>query len=254
MANAAARAGNESRRIRMAPDDRERMILEEAVRFFARHGFGAQVREFASEAGISQGLVYRYFRSKRELLERVYQHNFIQRWDTSWEDALKDRSQPLEARLVRFYSGYLAAIDDPDWIRLVMYSGLEGNDLTHRYIRTQVERLLTIIAVECRHFHAPGTHDRDNLSDAELEAVWHLHSTFIYYLVRKHIFAVRTIEEGNVLVRVAVGDFLNGLGGIADTLGYDAPPAPTKRKGGTGRKGTAAATPPTNGHGRWIDE
>jgi AcrR family transcriptional regulator len=202
----------ESRRVRMAPDDRERMILEEAVRFFARHGFAAQIRDLAAEAGISQGLVYRYFRSKRELLERVYEHNFIKRWDDSWEEALKDRSEPLDARLTRFYSGYLKAIDDPDWIRLVMYSGLERNDLTRRYIRTQVERLLQTIALECR--MASGRATSGPVSELETEAVWHLHSTFIYYLVRKHIFAIETTADRDALVRTAVTSFLQGVGAV----------------------------------------
>ncbi len=214
MADALVHGAAEGRRIRMAPDDRERMILEEAVRFFARHGFNAQIREFAMEAGISQGLVYRYFRSKRELVERVYEHNFIKRWDDDWEEALKDRTQSLHQRLSRFYSSYLKAIDDPDWIRLVMYSGLEGNDLTRRYIRTQVERLLRVIAAECRQLgpaHAPGA---EPISEREIEAVWHLHSTFIYYLVRKHIFGIGATRDRDTLVDVAVTDFLDGIGAV----------------------------------------
>jgi AcrR family transcriptional regulator len=210
MADAEVRGAIENRRVRMAPGDRERMILEEAVRFFALHGFGAQIRDLAAEAGISQGLVYRYFRSKRELLERVYEHNFIKRWDDSWEEALKDRREPLDARLIRFYSNYLTAIDDPDWIRLVMYSGLERNDLTRRYIRTQVERLLQTIALECR--TASGSTASGAVSEMETEAVWHLHSTFIYYLVRKHIFAIETTGDRDALVRIAVRSFLEGVG------------------------------------------
>lgn len=214
MADALARGANENRRIRMAPDDRERMILHEAVRFFAKHGFSAQVREFAAEAGISQGLVYRYFRSKRELIERVYEHNFLRRWDAQWEESLKDRSEPLATRLTRFYASYLEAIDDPDWIRLVMYSGLESNDLTRRYIRTQVERLLTTIATECRDFAGAPDPAAEPIGEAEIEAVWHLHSTFIYYLVRKHIFGIVKLDDRDKLVDVCVTAFLEGIGGV----------------------------------------
>ncbi|HEX9906524.1 MAG TPA: TetR/AcrR family transcriptional regulator [Propylenella sp.] len=217
------------RRVRMAPDDRERMILEEAVRFFARHGFTAQIREFATEAGISQGLIYRYFRSKRDLVERVYEHNFLKRWDPAWEILLQDRDVSLDDRLRQFYRRYLGAIDDPDWIRLVMYSGLEGNDLTRRYIRNQVEKLLRIIAMECRHACAAEPQP-DGIADAELEAVWQLHSTFIYYLVRKHIFGVRTIGDRDALVDVAVADFLHGVGSVL----LDQPP---ERAGRSPRRG-----------------
>ena len=73
------------RRIRMAPEDREQMILEAAINFFAKHGFTAQLRELARELKVSQGLIYRYFKSKDELLNRVYEHNFLRRWDAGWE-------------------------------------------------------------------------------------------------------------------------------------------------------------------------
>jgi AcrR family transcriptional regulator len=195
----------------MAPDERERMILEEAVRFFSRHGFAAQIREFAAEAGISQGLVYRYFKSKRELAERVYEINFLARWDSGWRHLLADSTKPLNERLRRFYASYLAAIDDADWIRLVMYSGLEGNDLTRRYIRTQVEDLLRIIASECRQLLAPDADASEDVSEADLEVVWQLHSTFIYYLVRKHVFGTPTLADRDTLVDLAVTDFLTGF-------------------------------------------
>jgi AcrR family transcriptional regulator len=205
----AVEAGEQPRRVRMAPDDRERMILDAAVRFFARHGFDAQIRELAKAIGISQGLIYRYFRSKQALVERVYEHTFLQRWEPEWELILADRKRPLRERLERFYGSYLAAIDDPDWIRLVMHSGLDGNDLTRRYIETQVAGLLALIARECRASAAGGS--GADVTQADIEAVWHLHSTFIYYLVRKHIFGVAVTDSPAMLVSVAVGSFLDGL-------------------------------------------
>lgn len=206
-------APNIGSRVRMAPDERERMILEGAVRFFARRGFATQIREFAKELGISQGLIYRYFRSKDALIERVYEHNFLKRWDPEWEKLLRDASRPLSERLRAFYTSYLAAIDDPDWIRLVMYSGLQGNDLTRRYIQTQVEHLLRVIARECRRSYSRRSHTAKALTERELEAVWQLHSTFIYYLVRKHIFGTQATKSTELLVTVSVDDFLNGIGG-----------------------------------------
>jgi AcrR family transcriptional regulator len=199
------------RRVRMAPDERERMILDAAIHFFAKHGFSAQLRELAREMKVSQGLIYRYFSSKQALLDRVYEHNFLRRWDPSWEKLLADRKLPLRRRLTEFYTHYLAAIDDPEWIRLVMYSGLDDNDLTRRYIRTHVEGLLRLIARECRALE--GKRAAGEPTQAEMELVWHLHSTVIYYLVRKHIFRTATVKDGNALVAMMIDDFLSGLAG-----------------------------------------
>jgi AcrR family transcriptional regulator len=208
---AAEGSASTRRRIRMAPDARERMILDAAIHFFAKHGFSAQLRELAREMKVSQGLIYRYFSSKQALLDRVYEHNFLRRWDPAWEKLLGDRTLPLRERLTDFYARYLAAIDDPEWIRLVMYSGLDGNDLTRRYIRSHVEGLLRLIARECR--AVEGRKAASEPSQAEMELVWHLHSTAIYYLVRKHIFRTATVKDRTTLVAMMIDDFLSGIAG-----------------------------------------
>jgi len=59
------------------PADKRRLILDAAVRVFARQGFHAtRVSDIADEAGVAYGLVYHYFRSKDEVLNEL----FIERW------------------------------------------------------------------------------------------------------------------------------------------------------------------------------
>lgn len=49
-------------------DERKEQILEAALKIFARRGIiGAKLSMIATEAGISQGLLYHYFKSKDEL-------------------------------------------------------------------------------------------------------------------------------------------------------------------------------------------
>lgn len=53
------------------------MILDAAVRVFARSGFhGARVGDIAEEAGIAHGLLYHYFASKEEVLQTVFRENW----------------------------------------------------------------------------------------------------------------------------------------------------------------------------------
>ncbi len=64
-----------------APDKR-RLILDAAVRVFARQGFHAcRVSDIADEAGVAYGLVYHYFASKDEVLDTL----FLERWDVMLE-------------------------------------------------------------------------------------------------------------------------------------------------------------------------
>jgi TetR/AcrR family transcriptional regulator, fatty acid metabolism regulator protein len=58
--------------------DKRRVILEAAVRVFARQGFHTcRVSDIADEAGVAYGLVYHYFTSKEEILDTL----FLERWD-----------------------------------------------------------------------------------------------------------------------------------------------------------------------------
>jgi AcrR family transcriptional regulator len=58
--------------------EKRRVILDAAVRVFARQGFNqCRVSDIADEAGVAYGLVYHYFRSKDEVLDTL----FLERWN-----------------------------------------------------------------------------------------------------------------------------------------------------------------------------
>jgi AcrR family transcriptional regulator len=58
--------------------DKRRVILDAAVRVFARQGFHAcRVSDIADEAGVAYGLVYHYFQSKDQVLDTL----FLERWN-----------------------------------------------------------------------------------------------------------------------------------------------------------------------------
>jgi TetR/AcrR family transcriptional regulator, fatty acid metabolism regulator protein len=57
--------------------DKQRLILDAAIRVFARRGFHrCRVSDVADEAGVAYGLVYHYFDSKEEILNTL----FRERW------------------------------------------------------------------------------------------------------------------------------------------------------------------------------
>ena len=57
--------------------DKRRLILDAAIRVFARQGFhSARVSDIAEEAGVAYGLVYHYFDSKEQMLNEL----FTERW------------------------------------------------------------------------------------------------------------------------------------------------------------------------------
>jgi TetR/AcrR family transcriptional regulator, fatty acid metabolism regulator protein len=58
--------------------DKRRVILDAAVRVFARQGFHTcRVSDIADQAGVAYGLVYHYFQSKDQILDTL----FLERWN-----------------------------------------------------------------------------------------------------------------------------------------------------------------------------
>jgi TetR/AcrR family fatty acid metabolism transcriptional regulator len=75
--------------------EKRRVILDAAVRVFARQGFnGCRVSDIADEAGVAYGLVYHYFRSKDEVLDTL----FLERWNVLLQVIRELDEQDLPAR------------------------------------------------------------------------------------------------------------------------------------------------------------
>jgi TetR/AcrR family fatty acid metabolism transcriptional regulator len=80
---------------RVGAVDKRRVILDAAVRVFARQGFHAcRVSDIADEAGVAYGLVYHYFQSKDEVLDTL----FLERWDVMLEAIAEIDGEDLPAR------------------------------------------------------------------------------------------------------------------------------------------------------------
>jgi TetR/AcrR family fatty acid metabolism transcriptional regulator len=75
--------------------DKRRVILDAAVRVFARQGFHAcRVSDIADEAGVAYGLVYHYFASKDEVLDTL----FLERWNVMLELIREVDAEPIPVR------------------------------------------------------------------------------------------------------------------------------------------------------------
>jgi TetR/AcrR family fatty acid metabolism transcriptional regulator len=75
--------------------DKRRIILDAAVRVFARQGFHTcRVSDIADEAGVAYGLVYHYFQSKDEVLDTL----FLERWGIMLEAIAEIDGRAVPAR------------------------------------------------------------------------------------------------------------------------------------------------------------
>ncbi len=100
--------------------DKRRVILDAAIRVFAREGFySCRVSDIANEAGVAYGLVYHYFRSKDEVLDTL----FTERW-TLLLEAIAEvdrRDPPIREKLDAIASFIVDSYqNDPDLMKVII--------------------------------------------------------------------------------------------------------------------------------------
>ena len=102
-----------------APDKR-RLILDAAVRVFARRGFNqCRVADIADEAGVAYGLLYHYFRSKDQVLSTLFE----ERWNVLVEVIEEVDVQPVPAaEKLRTVAGFIfeSYRHDPDLMKVII--------------------------------------------------------------------------------------------------------------------------------------
>jgi TetR/AcrR family fatty acid metabolism transcriptional regulator len=126
-------------RAKAAPDKR-RLILDAAVRVFARRGFHTcRVADIADEAGVAYGLVYHYFASKDEVLDTL----FLERWNVMLELIREVDAQDMP---VRDKLGAIASFivdsyrHDPDLMKVII---VEVTRAANSFGRTHIGEIRT---------------------------------------------------------------------------------------------------------------
>ncbi len=123
-----------------AQADKRRMILDAAVRVFARQGFHAcRVSDIADEAGVAYGLVYHYFASKDEVLDTL----FLERWGVMLEmiREVDQRPIPVREKLEEIVSFIVDSYrHDPDMMKVII---VEVTRAANSFGRTHLEQIRT---------------------------------------------------------------------------------------------------------------
>lgn len=117
---------------RMTSDERRAAILHAALRLFAEKGFrGTTTRELAAAVGVTEPVLYEHFRTKRDLYSAIIEEKASGGMVTL--QALRDRYDAAPDDVGYFTALGEAIIDwytrDPTFIRLLLFSNLEGHEL-----------------------------------------------------------------------------------------------------------------------------
>jgi TetR/AcrR family fatty acid metabolism transcriptional regulator len=128
------------------PLDKRRLILDAAIRVFARQGFHrTRVSDIADEAGVAYGLVYHYFKSKDQVLNEL----FSERWSlllAAIEEA--DRTQPSPREKLAAVASFIVDSyrHDPELMKVIVVEVTRAANSFGRTHLPEINRAYEMIA------------------------------------------------------------------------------------------------------------
>jgi AcrR family transcriptional regulator len=193
---------------RLPREARRAQILAQAYEFFSEYGLTAQTRALADACGVSQRLLYSFFPSKAALLEEVYRSEIAGSFKAVWFAELKDRSVPMEQRLVRLYREYYDTVTTRRWLRLFLYASLAEVAMAPAYITGILTHMLEIVVAE-------AAHEQGLSVPADPAAVheigWLLHGAISHLAIRRHVYGNANPMSVHDVITLQVRSFLGGL-------------------------------------------
>ena len=119
--------------------DKRRLILDAAIRVFARKGFHhCRVSDVADEAGVAYGLVYHYFDSKEEILNRL----FLERWQLMLDAIVEIDSRREVSARDKLYAVASFIIDsyrhEPDLMKVII---VEVTRAANTFARVHLDKI-----------------------------------------------------------------------------------------------------------------
>ncbi len=137
---------NKSASARSSAQDRQASLIGAAAALFAEKGFsGTTTRDIAKAAGVSEALLYKHFPTKRALygaiLAEKAQYSELR---AAVEEAAKKQD---DRRLFTLLASFrIRKNADPTLLRLLLFSALEGHEMSEMFFQQQYRVFYDLLA------------------------------------------------------------------------------------------------------------
>lgn len=131
---------------RATSQERQASLISAAASLFAAKGFeGTTTKEIAKATGVSEALLFKHFPTKRALYAAILaekaQYSGLRE---AVEEAAKKRD---DARLFTLLAGYrIRKGADPTLLRLLLFSALEGHEMSDMFFQQQYRVFYDLLA------------------------------------------------------------------------------------------------------------
>ena len=127
---------------RLTGEERRRVIVEAAVALFSQKGFrGTTTKEIAAASGCSEATIFKHFSTKDELYSAILEAK--SRIDETLAKAAQAAAEKEDAGVFRAVGLEILTQteQDPSLLRLLLFSALEGHELSHLFFESKVWRM-----------------------------------------------------------------------------------------------------------------
>lgn len=196
---------------RMPSDQRRAAIVNAAIKLFSQNGFrGTTTKQLAQEVGVSEPVLYMHFATKSDLYSAIIETLAARGEQLRGMAAVTDAEKLDDLAFFRQLAQLLMAWhrEDPSRIRLLLYSALDGHELSEMFYQRQVVPFLEVFA----------SHIRKRVDEGVFRAVDPLIAGRAFcgmvgqYVQSIHVFGIaQTEEEQQAALDEMVLIFLNGV-------------------------------------------
>jgi len=118
-------------------------ILKAAMELFAKKGFrGMTTRDLASQAGVNEAIIFRYFINKTELYRAILEEKVQQGRDEHYKEVERQALSSDPRSFLEFMGNNILERNEKDstFMRLLLFSALEGHELADMFLVSMAVR------------------------------------------------------------------------------------------------------------------
>jgi len=123
-------------------EKRKNQILEAAIQVFSKKGFeGSTTKEIAKKAKVSEGTIFRYFKTKKEIL--IHMLNILSEQTLfDFVEQIESGLEPQEAIKSLLKRHYRFIVNNQDLIKILVYEVQFHKDLKEKFYNDVLNRII----------------------------------------------------------------------------------------------------------------
>lgn len=187
---------------------RQQEIMDAALKVFAKKGFnGATTKEIAAEAGIAEGTIFRYFKTKKDILLNLVGNHVVKTLAETFDEVSGESDENVLKAIIK--NRLQTAEDNKDLIRLLFTEAQFHPEIRQQFTENIVVKAAGLLEQYISDRIQKGEY-RD--FDPKIAARSFAGMAGVFVIWKEFLFGDRIIAfDQNTVIETVVDIFLHGI-------------------------------------------